>query len=273
MLPEPRWPSSADVAWPTAELLDDLVARAGAPVRRAEAIRVRAREALDDLLAHRPGGAAWEQARAADRDRLLRAETDGRTKLADPQGVGTAVAALLADDGARYGRALAECSSVVARLDEQRSRVATDALLGATNSRIDALRGELAVAAHKAWGASHHDDRRAEAWALVEQFRATAAEAGRLVGLRRWLVGDDRAYDAETRPPVPPATYDAFTDACEELDGVPDDQRRVSRETAAALRANWRAAAEGKDLPHPEVARMQQADLAGIRPVRAGALT
>jgi hypothetical protein len=261
VLPEPRWPSSADLPWPPAELLDELAARAGAPARRAEKIRAAARAALADLVDHRPGGEGWEQARAADRDRLVRG---------DPPG---AVAELLAADHGRYGRALAECSAVVARLDEQRSRVGTDALLGAVNARIDVLRDELAVAAHKAWGASHHADRRAEAWAHVEAFRATAAEAGRLVGLRRWLVGDDRAYDPETRPPVPPATYDAFTDACEELDAVPEDRRRVSRETAAALRANWRAAAEGKDLPHPEVARLQQADLAGIRPVRAGAFT
>jgi hypothetical protein len=212
-------------------------------------------------VAHRPGGAGWEAARAADKERLARGEPPG------------AVAELLAADATRYGSALAEVSTVTTRLDAQRARVGTDALLGATNSRIDVLRGELAVAAHKAWGASHHADRRAEAWALVEQFRATAAEAGRLVGLRRWLVGDDRAFDPATRPPVPAGTYDAFTDACEELDGVPEDRRRVSRETAAQLRANWQAAAEGRDLPHPDLARMQQASLQGIRPVRAGAFT
>lgn len=251
MLDAPRWPRSADAPWPPPPLLDGLVPGAGKLVEQADRVRAQARAALTDLTDHRPGGAGWDAARAADRDQPA------------PRGKWQIERLLEADPG-RYARALALCSTVSARLDELRGRLASDALVDAVDSRLAELRHTAGVAAQRALDAARAGDK-AVAWTSLREVDDVGVEARPLTGLRRWLVGEDAAFDRAAVWTVARVTVDALQDAREELDGVPVEQRRKAREVARLQRANFAAVAEGRPAPYPEVARGQHEQLAGLR--------
>jgi hypothetical protein len=223
-------------------VLDQLVRGAGAPVRAGEKIRQRARDALDDLVDHRPGGDGWEAARAADKDQLVRGEPPG------------AVAELLAADHGRYGKALAECSALPSRLDEQRAKAATNPVVDACNARIDALATDFARHVLLAQGAARDTSRRSEAWGEVEQADRLAGDLRQWQAVRRWLVGEDHGFDPSTPASVDGPTARSFIDVREELTGVPADERRTARDHRHKRTANFVALREGRPLPFPDVA-------------------
>lgn len=255
MLDAPRWPASADHRWPEADRLDELSGGAGDVARQAVRARERARSALEELVSCRPGGEQWAQARMADRDAVV------ASKRGVPKDL--KVQALLEGDVRRWAVASAYVTSLTGVLDELRGRLATDANVARCDKQAERVKQAMGREATTVYTASRSSERGA-AWSAVEEFRRLASDLAWWQGLKRWLVGSDTSFAPASRPAVPRGTFDLFTDGLEELEGVPDEERRVQRDVRAQMRANIDAALTGQDLPHPELYERQRDQLAAL---------
>lgn len=244
-LPVPRLPAPTAHVWPDADLLDELVPGSGTPVREAREIREAARKALEELEESRPGGARWIEAREVDRDKYV--STDQRKR-----GKPAAVANLLKTEPDRYGRALAEASTIVHRLDERRASV------GAIGGILDAIDDDYSEVAERLSETAFRfhlqtkKEPRSEAYRLLEEIEALKIRAAWLRGLRAWVVGDDHQFDATGHGAgMTESAIWWYRDGKEILDPPPEGESWRDRENRRMASENFRATVEDRDLPHP----------------------
>jgi hypothetical protein len=224
-LPVPRIPALPTM--PSPDLMDELLAGSGDRVRAARAAQAETRAAVDELVSGRPGGAGWVEARTADQAAVLAGKP------------ATRVAALLAGDPARYGTALALCSTLA-----QRGRVEPPAGLG------DAAR-QAALALHEpmrtvtlALSRALVEKRLSDAHKAREQGVVVAAALAERQAVARWCEGEPFAVRAGELPEM---IAEGWLDAVDELDGVPADrswrQRRAEQRNIAVFHAQVQQAA------------------------------
>jgi hypothetical protein len=201
---------------PDADLLDELLPGAGDPVRAARAARAEAVASVDALVAGRPGGSDWLDARKADQAAVLAGRKPGK------------VAGLLAGDAARYGTALALSSTLPQRATVQPPAGLADAARAACRPLVDAM-VKVTVSLSKALD----EGRLADAHKAREQGAVVVAALSQRQGVARWADGGEfRPGPAE----LPADISDAWLDCTEQLDGVPAGQSwRVERAQQAKL--------------------------------------
>jgi hypothetical protein len=156
-----------------------------------------------ELEAGRPGGAGWVEARATDQA----AVNAGKPAKA--------IAALLAGDGARYGTALALCSTL-----SQRARVVPPAgLADAARLAAEALHEPMRTLT-LALSAALVDQRLSDAHKAREQGQVVIAALAERQAVARWASGEPYQLLVATLPEL---IAEGWSDAVEELDAVPPE--------------------------------------------------
>ena len=248
-LPVPRVPAAVGYGWPEPDRLDGLVDGAGKPVREAEEIRVAVRTAVAELEECRPGGRRWAEARASDREKLASEDHRKRGKPA-------ALAALLREEPDRYARALAECSTASARLDERRARVgAVPGLLEAVDKASAEISEDLGELTFRFFTRAKSGTR-SEGYSLLEEVEDLKVSAAWIRGLKAWLFGHDHAFDAIGHGAGMSSVHaEWYRDGIEVLDPPAKGESWRDRENERRSLANLKAITEGRPIPHPRPLR------------------
>jgi hypothetical protein len=190
--PKPRAAVLAEVAG------DELAA----PLRVRDDLQAEAQAALRDLQAHRPGGDAWAEALAADKEA---ADKEAATSGALPKVLSTEK--LLGRDGHRWAVASALCRALP---DRQRAAVAEldlGAIAEAAWGRLAEAETDWTIAVVEAWQvreARASAGKRATAYEAALAPLSAWATAG---AVWRWARGDSKPRTSEERDTLEALRY------------------------------------------------------------------
>jgi hypothetical protein len=188
LLPPPRL--AAVSAKPKADVLAAVVGdELAQPLRVRDDLQREAQQALDDLMAHRPGGRVWEAALAEDKAAAM----EGRSPKV------YACEKWLRQDGHRWARASSLCRSLAGRQRAVVAELGHDEIASAAWSEMEQAEMTWTERVVAAWGLREQRasaGRRAVAYEAALEPLTTWSRAGQVW---RWARGDARPRNQAER--------------------------------------------------------------------------